>query len=47
VIYFHLWPNAYKNDRTAFNKQQVTNGNTNFYFSDAKNKGYIKDLAKS
>ena len=45
VIYFHLWPNAYKNDRTAFNKQQVTNGNTNFYFSDAKNKGYIKDLA--
>src|SRR6478735_5509927 len=43
-IWFHLWPNAYKNDRTAFSEQLLTNGQTDFYFSDAKDRGYINKL---
>lgn len=43
-IWFHLWPNAYKNDRTAFSDQLLENGNTNFYFSDKEHKGYINRL---
>ena len=33
-IWFHLWPNAYKNDRTAFSEQLLQLGRTDFYFSD-------------
>ncbi|RZL02436.1 MAG: hypothetical protein EOO89_29490, partial [Pedobacter sp.] len=33
-IWFHIWPNAYKNDRTAFSNQLLQNGNTAFYFAD-------------
>lgn len=43
-IWFHLWPNAYKNDQTAFSDQLLTNGTTNFYFSDKEQKGYINRL---
>ncbi len=43
-IYFHLWPNAYKNDRTAYVKQAVENGDTKFYFSKEKDRGYIDGL---
>lgn len=43
-IWFHLWPNAYKNDRTAFSDQQLELGNTDFYFSDKEKKGYINRL---
>ncbi|MET0462484.1 MAG: M1 family metallopeptidase [Chitinophagaceae bacterium] len=43
-IWMHLWPNAYKNDRTAFTDQQLQNGNTAFYFSDPEDKGYINKL---
>lgn len=43
-IWFHLWPNAYKNDRTAFTDQMLENGNTSFYFSDEDAKGYINRL---
>jgi hypothetical protein len=43
-IWFHIWPNAYKNDRTAFSDQLLVNGNTDFYFSDADNRGYINRL---
>lgn len=43
-IWFHLWPNAYKNDRTAFSEQLLRNGTTSFYFTDDKNKGYINKL---
>src|SRR5205807_2385230 len=43
-IWFHLWPNAYKNDRTAFSDQLLENGNTNFYFSSKEQKGYINRL---
>lgn len=43
-IYFHLYPNAYSTDRTAFEKQAVENGNTDHYFSDEKDRGYIDSL---
>ena len=43
-IWFHLWPNAYKNDRTAFSEQQLENGNSDFYFSTPEQKGYINQL---
>lgn len=43
-IWFHLWPNAYKNDRTAMTDQMLENGNTKFYFSDKEQKGYINRL---
>ncbi|MCY7421732.1 MAG: M1 family metallopeptidase, partial [Chitinophagaceae bacterium] len=43
-IWFHLWPNAYKNDRTDFSEQLLANGRTDFYFSKAADKGYINRL---
>ncbi len=43
-IWIHLWPNAYKNDKTAFSDQQLENGSTNFYFSEENKKGYINQL---
>ncbi len=43
-IFIHLWPNAYKNDHTEFSKQQVENGETDFYFSKANDKGFIDSL---
>jgi hypothetical protein len=43
-IWFHLWPNAYKNDRTAFSDQLLENGNTAFYFSGKDHRGYINRL---
>ncbi len=43
-IWFHLWPNAYKNDRTAFSDQLLENGNTRFYFSQKEQRGYINRL---
>jgi hypothetical protein len=43
-IWFHLWPNAYKNDRTAFSEQLLKVGRTDFYFSDEHQRGYINRL---
>lgn len=43
-IWFHLWPNAYKNDKTAFTDQTLENGNTKFYFSNTEDRGYINRL---
>lgn len=44
-LYFHLWPNAYRNRNTALAKQLLENGETDFYFSDpANNYGYIDSL---
>src|SRR5262245_4176896 len=43
-IWFHIWPNAYKNDKTAFSDQLLINGNTKFYFSDKDQRGYINQL---
>ena len=43
-IWFHVWPNAYKNDKTAFTDQSLENGNTKFYFSNKEERGYINKL---
>lgn len=43
-IYFHLWPNAYKNNETALAKQLVENGSAQFYFAEEKDRGYIDSL---
>ncbi|HUR67297.1 MAG TPA: M1 family metallopeptidase [Chitinophagaceae bacterium] len=43
-IWFHLWLNAYKNDKTAFTDQALENGSTDFYFSSREDKGYINRL---
>lgn len=43
-IWFHLWPNAYKNDKTAYTDQVLENGSTKFYFSGKEDKGYINRL---
>lgn len=43
-IYFHLWPNAYRNDKTAFSEQLLTNNRTDFYFSHEEQRGYINRL---
>ena len=44
-IWFHLWPNAYKNEKSAFAKQQLLNKKTKFHNADAKDRGFIDDLA--
>jgi len=46
-IWFHIWPNAYKNDRTAFSEQLLRNGRTDFYFSGDEERGYINQLSFS
>jgi hypothetical protein len=43
-IWMHCWPNAYKNDRTAFSEQLLGNGRTDFYFSAKQQRGYINRL---
>jgi Peptidase family M1 domain len=43
-IWLHIWPNAYKNDRTAFSDQLLENGRTDFYFSSEEKRGYINRL---
>ena len=43
-IWFHIWPNAFKNDKTAFSEQQLRTGDTRFYFSGRNERGYINRL---
>jgi len=43
-IYFHLWPNAYKNKHTALAKNMAFNGKANLYFNAKKIGGYIDSL---
>ncbi|MDB5192548.1 MAG: hypothetical protein JWQ96_2111, partial [Segetibacter sp.] len=43
-IWFHIWPNAYKNDRTAFSEQLLKLNRSNFYFSKPEDKGFINRL---
>ena len=43
-IWFHLWPNAYKNLETAFAKQRERFLSTKFLYSEEKDRGYIDSL---
>ncbi|HWY37416.1 MAG TPA: M1 family peptidase, partial [Bacteroidia bacterium] len=43
-IYFHLWPNAYKDNTTALAKQFLSQGSRSFYFAPESDRGYIDSL---
>lgn len=43
-IWFHIWPNAYRNDKTSYSEQSLENGKTDFYFSEKEKRGYINRL---
>ena len=43
-IWFHIWPNAYKNDSTALAKQFKRLGSTRFQYTKEKDRGYIDSL---
>src|SRR5690606_10606744 len=43
-IWFHLYANAFKNDRTAFSEAMLREDRTDFYFSRNNQKGYINRL---
>lgn len=43
-IYFHLWPNAYKNNETALAKQLLEDGSTKMYFAKPNELGFIDSL---
>ncbi|HOZ52356.1 MAG TPA: M1 family metallopeptidase, partial [Chitinophagaceae bacterium] len=43
-IYFHVWANAFKNDQSSYTEQNVENGETDFYFSEEADRGYIDSL---
>jgi hypothetical protein len=43
-LFFHLYPNAYKNDKSSFAAQEVENGQTKFYFSKEEQRGFIDSL---
>ncbi len=44
-LWIQLWPNAFKNDRTAYSEYMLDSGSNAFYFSDKEQKGYINHLA--
>ncbi len=43
-IYFHLWPNAYKNNQTCLAKQFLQLGEKSFYFSKPEERGFMDSL---
>ena len=43
-IWFHLWPNAYKNDSSAMAKQFYRLGSTRFLYTKKEDRGYIDSL---
>ncbi len=44
-IYFHIWPNAYKDNSTAFNKQSKEDNNFDFNYAKFEDRGYIDSLS--
>ncbi len=43
-IYMHLWPNAYKNQSSAFADQQLRHRNSRFFFAKDSHLGFLSDL---
>ena len=43
-IWFHLWPNAYKNGNTALAKQKLEDGNSDLFYADERERGWIDGL---
>ena len=38
-IWFHIWPNAYKNNKTPLAKQLIADGNLKFYYASDDERG--------
>ncbi len=45
AIWFHVWMNAFKNDKSFYTKQSIENNDIRFYFSADKDKGYTNKLS--
>ena len=43
-VFFHIYPNAYKNNSTAFAKQQLQLRQKKFFFTEEKYRGFIDSL---
>lgn len=43
-LWFHLWPNAYRDNNTAFARQQLRNGSRKFQFARPEQRGFIDGL---
>jgi hypothetical protein len=43
-LWFNLYPNAFKSDRTAFSEYLLNKRRTDFYFSEQSKRGYINRL---
>lgn len=43
-LWFNIFPNAFKSDRSAFNEYLLDKGRTDFYFADQSRRGYINRL---
>jgi hypothetical protein len=43
-MYFHLWPNAYKDNSTALAHQLIENGLSDFYFTRPDERGFIDSI---
>tara|TARA_Y100001954_G_scaffold238776_1_gene308219 strand:- start:1274 stop:4165 length:2892 start_codon:yes stop_codon:yes gene_type:complete len=44
VLWFHIWPNAYKNNTTALAKHELDGGNIDLWEAPLEERGYITDL---
>ena len=44
ILWFHIWPNAYKNNTTALAKQKLSDGDLAFQYATEKERGYISNL---
>lgn len=43
-IWFHIWPNAYKDGHTALSKQMRQDGDLSLYFAHYRDRGWIDSL---
>ena len=44
-IYFHLWPNAYKNTETTFAQQKKRQGSGKFWFASTEKRGGFDEIS--
>ncbi len=43
-IWMHLWPNSYKNEKTALCQQLIEHNNSSLYYSKKEERGFIDSL---
>jgi len=43
-IWFHIWPNAYKDNSTQLSKHELEGGNSEIYYATEDERGYIDKL---